>query len=391
MLYIVVFFSVLLLALGLTHMSILFARTHNINDHPDEYRKFHPNPTPSTGGLAIGIAFLIGLLVMNSIQPSKNEAINNFLWYFFAGSLIVFITGVIDDIIGLSSKPKFLLQTLAAVVTILGLKLEFFPHFGKIDEITFWAALGLYSVIWFWIVANSNMINLIDGVDGLASTISLTVLFGLMVISFYWQVDEANMFIIPLAAAIIGFLAFNKPPASVFMGDTGSLLIGYAISVIALVAAFHAPHWKYTFALILLPAVPAIDTLFSIIRRTKNGINPFESDHSHIHHIFQKYFKSPALTDITLGTVSLIFVLSSILLANTKDDVLYFTVLAVFLLLVVVVSVIYYFKMDSINSIVLNDELNRKIIRRITNGKRVLPKKENSDDSLDNYIKTFKN
>lgn len=380
----------MLIALGLTQLCILFAKSHNINDHPDEFRKFHPNPTPSTGGLAIGFSFLIGLLFINMVNPSQNDAINNFLWYFFAGSVVIFATGVVDDIVGLSSKPKFLFQSIAAIITIIGLKIEFFPHFGQIDTVGFFGTFGLYTLFWFWIVANSNMINLIDGVDGLAGTIALTILFGLIFISFNWQVDEASLFIVPLAAAIIGFLAFNKPPASVFMGDTGSLLIGYAISVIALVVAFNAPHWKYTFALVLLPAVPAIDTLFSIIRRTKNGINPFESDHSHIHHILQKYFKSPALTDITLGSISMIFVLSSILLANTKDDVLYFGVLAVFFVLVVVISFIYYYKMDSINSIVINDELNRRIIRRITNGKRVVSGKK-SNDSLDNYIKTFKN
>lgn len=388
--YFIVFLCVLLLSLGFTHISILFAKSHNINDHPDEFRKFHTSPTPATGGLAIGFAFLIGLLLVNEISPSSNAAINNFLWYFFAGSIVIFTTGIIDDVIGLSSKPKFLLQTIAAIITIVGIHQEFFPRFANIEAYSALTIAAIFVLLWFWIVANTNMINLIDGVDGLASTISLTILFGLMIIALNWEIVESNRFIIPLSAAIIGFLAFNKPPASVFMGDTGSLLIGYAIAVISLVVCFHAPHWMYSFSLILLPAVPGLDTLFSIIRRTKKGINPFESDHHHMHHILQKYFKSPALTDITLGSISLIFVLTSILLANTKGDVLYFAVLAILFLLVTSIAVMYYFKMDRINSIVLEDDAQKRVIKKITNGRRVINGKGDSD-SLDEYVKTFKN
>lgn len=379
-----------MVALGLTHISILFAKTHNINDLPDELRKFHLNPTPATGGLAIGISFLIGLLLVNEISPSSNEAINNFLWYFFAGSVVIFTTGVVDDVVGLSSKPKLILQTVAAVITIVGIYQEFFPRFANIESYGPLALAGIFFLIWFWIVANSNMINLIDGVDGLASTISLTILFGLMAIALSWEIEESSRFIIPLSAAILGFLVFNKPPASVFMGDTGSLLIGYAIAVISLVICFHAPHWMYSFSIVILLAVPGIDTLFSIIRRTKKGINPFESDHYHTHHILQKYFKSPALTVITLSSISLIFVLTSILLANTKGDVLYFTVLAILFLLVICLAVMYYYKMDAINSIVLQDEERNRIVKRITNGRRFVNGKGNAD-SIDDYVNTFKN
>ena len=367
----------------------MFANHHGINDHPDDFRKFHKNPTPATGGIAIGVSFLIGLLLINQINPSQNVAINNFLWYFFAGSVVVFLTGIFDDVIGLSSKPKFLLQTIAAIITIVGIYNEFFPRFANIESYSYTSLSIIFALLWFWIVANSNMINLIDGVDGLASTISLTILFGLITIAFSWFIDDAVFFIVPLGAAIIGFLAFNKPPASVFMGDTGSLLIGYAISVISLVISFHAPHWMYSFTLIILLAVPGIDTLFSIIRRTKKGINPFESDHQHIHHILQKYFRSPALTDITLGSISLIFVITSILLANTKGEILYFAVLTIMLLLIVGTSIMYYYKMDSINSIVIDDDKRTRTIKRITNGRRVI--NENEDDSIDSYIKNFKN
>lgn len=384
----------MLIALGLTHLSILFAKTHNINDHPDELRKFHLSPTPSTGGLAIGFSFFIGLLLIQEIKTDISEPINSFLWYFFSGAVLIFATGFIDDVLGLNSKAKFILQTVAALIVIFGIKQELFPHFGNSDSLGWSSTIGIFALLWFWIVANTNMINLIDGVDGLAGSINLTILFGLIIIAYNWEVQDAAIFIIPLAAGIIGFLAFNKPPASVFMGDTGSLLLGFSNAVIALVLSFNAPHWKYTFSLILLTAVPALDTLFSIIRRTKKGVNPFDSDHEHIHHIFQKYFKSPALTDITLGSVSMIFVLTSILLANTKDDVLYFTVLSVLLAVILVLSVIYYYKMDSINSIVVNDQQNeteqKRKIRRITNGKREI--KNSADNTyIDSYVKTFKN
>lgn len=386
--YVILFFCVLLLSLGLTHLSILFAHSHNINDHPDEFRKFHANPTPSTGGLAIGIAFLIGLLLNNMVHPSSHNEIFNFLWYFFTGSIVIFATGIYDDIIGLSSLPKFSFQILATIIVLIGFYNEIFPRFADIEYINVWVLVAVFFLFGFWVVANTNIMNLIDGVDGLASTVALTEIFGLIIISISWQSELINTFTIPLAAAIIGFLVFNKPPAYVFMGDTGSLLIGFAIAIISLLTCLYAPHWHYSFALVVLPAVAGVDTLFSLIRRLKKGVNPFESDHSHIHHILQKYFKSPALTDIILGSVSLIFVMIAILLANLSDDILYFSVLGILIVLVISLSVIYYLKMDSINAIVEDESETKRVLKKVTNGRRDYI---GSDKSIDTYVNTYKN
>lgn len=347
MIYLVSGLFVLLVGLCLTQFSYAVAKAKDLHDHPDDDRKLHNEPTPHTGGLGIGIAFMLGVLVImliNGIEAS--EYFKRFLWYFLCGSFVMYLTGVYDDLFGMSSKPKLIMQALASVVVMIGFHNEYLLNYETYTEAGLGFKLIIYAVILFWMLATTNMINLIDGVDGLAGSISLTVLGTFMFIAITWQAPELAVIATPLAAAIIAFLNFNKPPASIFMGDTGSLLIGYTIGVSGVVLAFYAPHYKFSFSLLLVMAVPAIDTLFSIIRRVKMGINPFESDHFHIHHILQTYFRSPALTVLTLSVLSGIFGLTSILLANSQNDVIYFSVLGFFAFMLILISSVYYSKLE---------------------------------------------
>lgn len=387
MFYITTGIFVLLIGLALTYGSILLAHAKNFHDHPDDLRKFHDIPTPTTGGLAIGVAFLIGIIVFMTINGTEaSQPFKNFLWYFLIGSIITFCVGVFDDIFGLSFKPKFLLQIMVALISLIGIRNEYLLTYETYLESSILFKGFLYLTLIFWIVACSNLINLIDGVDSLAGSITLTIISGLAVIGSTWLFPEVGMILIPLTAATIAFLIFNKPPAVIFMGDTGSLLIGYTLSITAIVTIFYAPHYSRSLSLIVLMAVPGIDTLFAIIRRIKFQKNPFESDHYHNHHILQTYFKSPALTVITLSTMSISFVTIAILLANTTNDVIYFSVLGLLGALVVLLSFVYYKKLDAFISIVKQDEAFNELLK----GHLKSQKKEESKTHKD-YIKAYKN
>ena len=395
MIYLVSGLFVLLVGLCLTQFSYVVAKAKDLNDHPDDDRKLHNEPTPHTGGMGIGIAFLLGvfvIMVINGIEAS--EYFKSFLWYFLAGSFVMYLTGVYDDLFGMSSKPKFAMQTIASIVVMVGFHNEYLIHYETYTEAGLGFRLIIYGAILFWMLATTNMINLIDGVDGLAGSISLTVLGAFMFIAITWQAPELAVIATPLAAAIIAFLNFNKPPASIFMGDTGSLLIGFSIGVSGVVLAFYAPNYKFSFSLLLVMAVPAIDTLFSIIRRLKMGINPFESDHFHIHHILQTYFRSPALTVLALSVLSGIFGLTSILLANSQNDVIYLSVLGFFALMLIIISSVYYSKLELFLEVI--NEHRIKMDAQLQeahflekNHSKTFEKKEK--DESKNYANRFKN
>ena len=397
MIFFEAFIFVFLIGIVLTFVSYHFAEATNIHDKPDEVRKFHTSPTPTTGGLGIGFSFLAGLTVLVTLKEGTlSPQFANFLWYFMASAVLVFLTGIYDDIFGMSSRPKFLMQGIATSITLLGVHLEYLSTFPGYQEMGWIPTILLFGVLGLWLVGSSNTINLIDGVDALAGSIALTVLFGAAMIGANWGVSETGVIIYPLAAGIMAFLVFNKPPASIFMGDTGSLLIGYTLGVVLMITSFSAPHWMYSFTLILLMTVPLMDTVLSIFRRIKRGINPFESDSNHIHHVLQRYYRSPALTVFTLASLSLVFVITGILLANTSNEVLYLSILAILGVLFVAVMVIYSLKLENKNSIVNNNSSYKNIHLKSSPKVDIKDLEKEPAEGVyangnDNYAETFQN
>lgn len=268
-------------------------------------RDIHTKPTPRLGGVAIFLAFIGTIIVIRLINPEfLNFATTNLDFGFFeinkhlfgillAGALITGIM-IIDDIRGLSPWTKLFWQIIAAVIIITsGIGIDFIrnPFGGEIHldqvkipleflgnsySITLWS--DLFTLI--WLVGMMNVINFLDGIDGLAggiSVIAAMIIFFLSISPGINQIATALLAII-LASSILGFLPFNFPPAKIFMGDTGSMFVGFMLGVLAIISG-----GKVTTAFLVL-GFPILDGIWVAISRIRRGKSPFKADKTHFHH-----------------------------------------------------------------------------------------------------------
>lgn len=255
-----------------------FAQKIGAMDIPDEERRVHDHPIPRMGGLAIFLGFMISVLLFVDITQQVRGIL--------LGCVIIVATGAIDDIVSLNAWVKFGLQIIAALVAVLhGVKVEVLmnPFFWSEAEHLVLNGWSIPVTI-IWIVAITNSVNLIDGLDGLAVGVSTISSITMLVIALL--VSDANVAIIlaALVGACIGFMPYNLNPAKIFMGDTGALLLGYVLATVSVMGLFKF-YAIVSFAVPLLAlAVPLFDTVFAFVRRLFKGQSPFHADRGHFHH-----------------------------------------------------------------------------------------------------------
>lgn len=243
-------------------------------DQPSN-RKVHDKIMPRMGGLAIFIGVVAGVLASGIYTETRMTAIT-------VGAFIIIVLGILDDKYQLSAKVKFLIQLGVAIMIVsTGLKMDFFsvPFLTERFELG-WMA---YPLTVLWIVGITNAINLIDGLDGAAglsviglSTIAVMALSGGKVL-----ILSLSLVVI---ASTLGFLFYNFHPAKIFMGDTGSLFLGYSISILSLLGLYKSVTLFSIVIPIIILGVPIFDTTFAIIRRILNKQPISAPDKSHIHH-----------------------------------------------------------------------------------------------------------
>jgi UDP-GlcNAc:undecaprenyl-phosphate GlcNAc-1-phosphate transferase len=255
-------------------------------DHPTE-RSLHEVPTPKLGGIAVLVAVLIG----GSIFLPWDQETRSIL----AGAIVITLVGVVDDLVDLPPGVKLLGQTAAAIIPVAsGVTVESFtvPFLGRIDPGSVQLVdppgigpidLGQALTV-FGIVAVANVINLIDGVDGLAAGVCLISAASLSVIALSLDRNEAGVLAATTAGASLGFLRHGFPPASSFMGDTGSNLLGYLLAVIAVQGALKTNAVVALFFPLAVLAVPILDTSFVVAKRLKYGRPIYRADTEHFHH-----------------------------------------------------------------------------------------------------------
>ena len=247
-------------------------------DVPKDNRRMHNHPIPRMGGLAIFLGFLLSTLIFVPMSSSMRGML--------LGGVIIVILGIFDDIYALPALPKLLVQIAAALVAVLhGNVIQVLSNPNIFSENPYWTLGSLavpLSVI--WIVAITNAVNLIDGLDGLAAGVSAIASMTVILVAVQMGYYHIAVMTAALAGGIIGFIRYNFNPATIFMGDTGSMFIGY---MLAAISVYGAVKTAATVALIV-PAIalglPIMDTAFAIMRRYSNGRPIFQPDKGHLHH-----------------------------------------------------------------------------------------------------------
>jgi UDP-GlcNAc:undecaprenyl-phosphate GlcNAc-1-phosphate transferase len=247
-------------------------------DIPDE-RKVHVTPTPRIGGIAIFLSLALSCWIYMPLTTAGRG--------FMAGGLIIFVTGLIDDFIGLTAKQKFVGEIIACLATI-GIGDIYLNNLGNLfgfGEILLPYWIGVLFTI-FAVVGVINAINLIDGLDGLAGGVSMIAIFSFLFLGWQEQNLTVVYICIALAGAILGFLKYNFYPARIFMGDVGSLTVGFILGFLAVHLTQAENSTVGPMVPVLILGVPLLDTLKVMIRRVRKKLSPFAPDNKHVHHKF---------------------------------------------------------------------------------------------------------
>lgn len=319
---------------------IQIAKDKKLFDEPDE-RKVHKVVIPTLGGLGIFAGFIMGSLM--GVPANLAEE----LQFFAAASIVIFFLGMKDDILVLSASKKFIGQLIAAGILI---------KFGGISINNMHGFLGIYelpniaSIVLslFTIVVITNSFNLIDGIDGLAGSLGLvtTLCFG----TYFYLTDHLlySVLAFALAGSILSFLIYNFSPAKIFMGDTGSLLLGIinSVLVIKFINVAANPESKIYFESsaaigFSILMVPLFDTLRVFGIRLLDRRSPFSPDRNHIHHYLMDLGFSHRRITLTCTLASIVFIALAIALNPLGPTVLLVVMFAIATLLT---SIVYYFR-----------------------------------------------
>ncbi len=297
-------------AISLIATPFVITLAHKIGavDVPDDERRVHTHPIPRLGGLAIFYGFLVALLCFaNPIDEQLRGII--------IGSLIIVGVSIIDDVKQLRAIVKLFAQILAALIAVI--------HNIRIDAISVPSfvsesgvlQLGVLSipVTIIWIIAVTNAVNLIDGLDGLAVGVSSIASFSLFFIAILAGEHSVAITAAALAGGCLGFLPYNFNPAKIFMGDTGSQFLGYMLSVICIQGLFKGYAIISFIVPLLIMALPLFDTGFAIIRRVLNHKPIMGADRGHLHHRLLDSGFSQKQTVAILYAITTVLGLSAVL------------------------------------------------------------------------------
>lgn len=309
-------------AIILTPLVIKLAYRIGAVDRPN-YRKVHARVMPRIGGLAIFGAFIIGYAIL---LPKDEHAAG-----ILVGAVLIVLIGFLDDMLEITAKAKASGQLVAALVVVLwgGLQIEFInlPFLGQLD-------FGYMSIpiTVIWIIGITNAINLIDGLDGLAAGVSTIALIAITVMAAMMGDVFVAATASILAASLLGFLFFNFHPAKIFMGDTGSLFLGFMISVLALLGFKNVAVVSLVIPIIML-GVPISDTFFAIVRRVRLKQSITAADKSHLHHCLLRAGFSHRQAVLTIYGIAILFGAAAVLFSQAT---VWGALLLLFVMLVVI-------------------------------------------------------
>ncbi len=329
-------------------------------DKPDA-RKQHGVPTPRVGGFAIVLAYVCALGVVMLITPARDQLHiqhASLLRVLLPSAGLIFIIGLLDDLFTLSALQKLAGQIIGCgMAGILGH--QFAPEsftFGPPHSLLAYPLVSI-GICTCWLVLCTNAINLIDGLDGLASGICLLGTLATLLIGVYTGNAGLVIATVPLAGALLAFLYYNFNPASIFLGDCGSLTIGFMLGAMSLTWQHHGGMSLGMMAPVLVLALPLTEVALSIVRRYLRNVPVFSADRGHIHHIVQdRGYKPKATALILYGACTVAAILSVVASLSSRS---FHAVIIGFFILLLFIAVRYL------------DYIEFRAVRRVLSSKRV--------------------
>lgn len=297
-----------LLSFTLTPPVRVLAHKLKAIDVPIDNRRMHKKPIPRMGGLAIFIAFAVTVLIFADIT---HELIGVLI-----GATVIVILGMLDDIYRLNAWVKLAVQIVAAIIPIVfGVTINFINVFGNYFVFD---RLVASAITVLWIVAVTNAVNLIDGLDGLACGISTISAFSIMVLALNQVNFTVALIVAVLAGSCLGFLPYNRNPAMIFMGDTGALFLGYTLSAVSVMGLFKFDAFISFWIPFMIFALPLADTIFATLRRIAHRQPIFSPDRGHFHHKLIDVGFTQKQAVAILYAVSALLSISAITLSENK-------------------------------------------------------------------------
>lgn len=297
-------------------------------DIPKDDRRIHKKPMPLMGGVAIYIGVVLSSFLFVPIDKTLIATL--------IGGTIILISGIIDDIKGMSPRLKVLFQLAAGICLILGdVKVDFLTNpFSSANEVVYLNYLSI-PITLFWVVGITNTVNLIDGLDGLAAGVAMISSISFALVAGKFNYTSVVIMSLIVAGSCLGFLPYNFNPAKVFMGDTGALFLGFMLAALSLEGVMKSIATIAVIVPILILGVPIFDTTFAIFRRLLSGKSITSADKGHLHHRLLAKGYSQKKTVLILYGVSAVFGLFAVLIAKANSNqavylaVILFTVTAI--------------------------------------------------------------
>lgn len=345
------FFMSLLISFISTPLAKRFAYKIGAIDVPKDKRRMHKTPIPRLGGIAIFVGFFLTVLVL--CTQSMTREIRGMLF----GAIVIVALGIFDDVLALKPSQKFGFQLVATALPVyFGVRITSLPNiFGGTDAYIQLGVVAQYFVTIIWLLCILNAVNLIDGLDGLAVGVSSIMALCAMIILILLASPVVAIIAAALAGACLGFLPYNFNPAKMFMGDTGSMFIGYILAVTSVMGLFKA-YAIIAFAIpFLIFGLPIFDMLFVAIRRMLNGRSPMSADKTHLHHrLIDLGFSQKQAVTIMYG-IAAVLGLTAVLIAG--EGFMRATVLVLIVFVIVIFCSLIMYK-HKIHKEIKNDEKN---------------------------------
>jgi len=362
------YFAAALLALLISFVTtpaiIALAHRYGWLDVPTDPRKVHSRPVPRLGGIAVVLAFAAPILGLAVYVNGVSETLytdSSEVASFLAGAALVVALGVWDDVRGADAKLKLAVQSVAAfLVWYGGIRIELLglPLGGEV-QLT-WMS---FPITWLWIVGVTNALNLIDGLDGLAAGLGLIASSVLFAVALMDHAVLLCLLMACLGGALLGFLYYNFNPAKIFLGDSGSMFLGFVLSAVSI--------WTHrkgaTAAALLIPmmalGLPLLDTSLAFVRRLLRRASPFDADRDHVHHRLLALGLSHKNAVLTLYTTSGILALGALALLRDDAIVQVIVTLCIGVVLYMLFRRVGVLRLPTLASIAL-DETTRQQVRQ---------------------------